>query len=70
MRVGDGETFQEEKARVSSFLEGLKARPEGCILVVCHAETMQIIEGYFRGLTDAEMWRVKIDNCETRKYSI
>lgn len=64
LKSNNGESFQEEKKRVFSFLEELKNLNYNAILVVTHSEILQIINGYYNNLSDQEMWDTKIDNCE------
>ena len=64
LKFNNGESFQEEKKRVFSFLEELKSYNLNNILVVTHSEILQIINGYFNNFSDQEMWDTKIDNCQ------
>ncbi len=64
LKFNNGESFQEEKKRVFSFLEELKSYNLANVLVVTHSEILQIINGYFNNLSDQEMWDAKIDNCQ------
>ena len=54
-RFGNGETFQEEKQRVSSFLEYLKAFSHDAILIVAHNEILKIANGIYHNLSDEQM---------------
>jgi len=65
-----GESFQDEKKRVFSFLEKLKQYSMNTILVVTHAEILKIIYGYFECLTDKEMWEKEIDNCHVLEIKV
>jgi len=53
----DGESFQEEKKRVFSFLDDLKALKANSVLVVGHNEPLKIVYGYFHNLSDEEIWK-------------
>lgn len=68
LKFNNGESFQEEKKRVYSFLEEfleeLKNLNYNAILVVAHGEILQIINGYYNNFSDQEMWNTKIGNCE------
>src|SRR3989338_5397728 len=57
-----GESFQEEKKRVFSFLDDLIKMNHKTILVVSHEEIMKIVKGYFENLSDEEMWNVGVEN--------
>ena len=70
LKFNDGESFQEEKKRVHSFLEELKLLNYGNVLVVAHSEILQIINGYYNNLSDQEMWNTKIDNCQVLEVDI
>jgi alpha-ribazole phosphatase len=65
-----GESFQEEKARVFAFLEELKEKSYGNVLIVSHHEIIKIITGYFNYLTDQEMWDLIISNCSVNRFTI
>lgn len=69
IKLNDGESFQEEKKRVFSFLEDIIGKNHSSVLVVTHNEIMKVIYGYFHGLSDSEMWAKKIDNCHIFHYS-
>lgn len=70
LKFGDGESFLEEKERVFSFLEDLKKLGANTVLVVTHSEPIQIINGYFRKLSDEEMLDTKIKNCQLLEYTL
>lgn len=69
-KVNGGESFQEEKKRISSFLEELKDYNLDNILVVAHEDTLTAINGYYNNLSDEEMWKTKIHNCEILEFDI
>ena len=64
LKLNDGESFQEEKNRIFSFLDELKNYNIKNILIVTHFETLQIINGYFNNLSNQEMWDTEFDNCQ------
>jgi broad specificity phosphatase PhoE len=70
LKFNSGESFQEEKKRVFSFLKELKNYKFNNILVITHSEILQIINGYFNNLSDREMWNTKIDNCQILEIDI
>ncbi|MFH1590268.1 MAG: histidine phosphatase family protein [archaeon] len=70
LKFNGGESFQEEKKRVFSFLEELKTYNLNNVLIVSHKEILQIINGYFNDLTDEEMWASKVSNCEVMEVDI
>jgi broad specificity phosphatase PhoE len=65
-----GESFQDEKKRVVSFLEDLKKTEYNAILVIAHQDTIQIVSGHFNGLSDKEMYDLKVDNCKIVEFNI
>ncbi len=65
-----GESFQEEKKRVFSFLKDLIKMPCKEVLIVSHEEIMKVIKGYFNKLTDEEMWALSIPNAHLMKFNV
>lgn len=61
-KIVNGESFEEEKVSVFSFLNSLKNYET--VLIVSHHEIIKIITGYFNELTNQEMWELRINNCE------
>ena len=70
LKFNNGESFQEEKKRVFSFLKEIKSYNLNNILVVTHSEILQIINGFFNNLSDQEMWNTKIDNCQVLEVNL
>lgn len=70
LKFNDGESFQEEKKRIFSFLEDLKKLNYSAILVVTHSEILKIVVGYFNNLSDQEMWDTEIDHSQVLEYDI
>ena len=70
LKFNNGESFQEEKVRVHSFLKDLESLEYNNILVVTHSEIMQIINGYYNNLPDQEMWDQDPDNCQIFEFNI
>lgn len=66
----NGESFEEEKKRVHSFVKYLKNFSYKVVLIVAHGETIQIIRGYFEDLTNKEMLNLNIKNCSIYKIKI
>lgn len=63
-RFNGEESFQEEKQRVYSFLEDIKQENYEHALIVTHSEILKIIKGYFKNLSDKDMWNTHFDNCD------
>lgn len=70
IRPKGGESFQEEKRRVFSFLDDLIKMDYRSVLVVSHEEIMKIIKGYFEKLSDEEMWDVRVGNGEIIEFEV
>ncbi len=70
IKIKDGESFQEEKARVFSFLDDLKKMHYDNVLVITHEEPIKIINGYFNNLSDEKMWEMKVPNAHLIKFDI
>ncbi len=69
-KFGNGESLEEEKNRVFSFLGELIEEKYKTVLVVTHLETIQIISGYFKNLSNREMLNVPVANCQVFKFTI
>jgi len=69
-KFNDGESFQEEKRRIFSFLMDLKKLNFECVLVVTHEETIKISLGYFNRLSNEEMWNIKVANAQIFELKI
>lgn len=69
-KINGGESFQEEKIRIHSFLNEIKNMPQSSTLVVTHAEPLKIIAGYFNGLSDSELFAKRFENAEVFEVSI
>jgi alpha-ribazole phosphatase len=70
LKLNDGESFQEEKDRVFSFLSDLSRLDYKAVLVISHMETMQIIAGYYYDLSDAQMLDVEMKNGQILEVDI
>lgn len=58
-----GESYLDQKRRVLSFLEEtLYCLQVNTVLVVTHHEVLQIVNGYYKGLSDMEMFQTRIGN--------
>ena len=68
IKLKGGESFQEEKKRVFSFLKDLIKKHYNTVLVVTHEEIIKIVNGYFNKLSDEQMFRIKVDNGRIMKF--
>jgi len=69
-RVGDGETLLEHKRRVLGFVEWLRGLPYAAVLVVAHEETLRVLAGFARRLSDEEMIDLAFSNCEVWDFRL
>lgn len=69
-RPPGGESLYDLKNRVHSFIEDIIQRSDDCILIITHMDPARIITGYFQALTDLEVWRLEIKNCELLEFDI
>jgi broad specificity phosphatase PhoE len=67
---GDGESFEEMKIRVQSFLDDLSKKDYGSVLIVGHMEIVQALIGLIKGMTNIEMWNNHVDNCQIFELEI
>lgn len=69
-REAGGESYMELVERVTDFLEHLAQQSWRCVLVVTHHEVLQVINGYYRGLSPIEMWNTPVENGEILTFEI
>ena len=67
-KFGDGESFLEEKERVFSFLSDLKSLNYDNVLVVSHGEPIKLAVGYFKSLSNEDIWKLNINNCQLLEF--
>jgi len=65
-----GESFQEVKTRLLSFIQDIRNSDYEKVLLVSHAEPLQIINGYFMQLSDRESYAIQIDNCQIIRHKL
>ena len=70
----NGESFEEEKKRVISFIKNLKKSAYKSyeayedVLIITHGEPIKIIKGYFDNLNNKKMFKLTIGNCSIHNY--
>ncbi len=64
IKLPRGESFQEEKKRLRSFLSSLKKLPYRHVLIVTHGEPLQILSGLLKKFSDQEMMKIKPRNAQ------
>lgn len=65
-----GETYAELKARVLSLLRELPGLPARRLLVVSHHEVLQVVHGYFGGISDEKSWNFWVGNADVLTYEL
>ena len=68
LKAPGGESFQELKARVHSFIDGLSKTSDKCILIVTHMDPAKVIAGYFQKYSDSEIWNQEMQNCSLLEF--
>lgn len=58
-RVNSGESVEDEKNRIFSFIEELKKKDYKVVLIIAHYDTLQIINAYVKNLSNKEMLEFK-----------
>ncbi|GAG11535.1 unnamed protein product [marine sediment metagenome] len=66
----NGESFEEEKKRVITFLKNLKKSSYENVLIVTHGEPIQIINSYFNNLNNNKMFKFKVANCQIMEFNL
>ena len=70
LKAPGGESFQDLKVRVHSFIEFLTQTCDECALIVTHMDPAKIIAGYFQRLTDVEIWNLDMPNCTLLEFQL
>lgn len=63
-RVNGGESLLDYRQRIHGFLCWLATRPESCVLLVAHEETLRMFEVFFSGCGLADVVGRSFANCE------
>jgi len=66
----NGESFEDEKKRMISFIKDLKKLSYDNVLIVTHMEPIQLIKGYFEDLENYSTLKIKFDNCQIWEIEI
>ncbi len=59
-----GESLLQHKQRIVTFLQQLHAQGADHYLMVCHEETLRVINAFYRGLNNTQMLDHHFDNCQ------
>lgn len=69
-RSSGGESLHDFQARVLPALDDLRRRPENCILVITHEETLRVLVAHLRKLSNQDLESLHFGNCESLKFSL
>ncbi len=69
-KINDGESVEEEKQRVYSFLNYLKKQKYNNVLIVAHYDTIVAIYGYVNDLNNEQMFELRPKCGEVYKFKI
>ena len=69
-KFNDGESFEEEKQRVFSFLDDLKNKNYNSLLIASHKEILQIIHSYVHKCSNEEMVKVESPNGAIMQFDL
>ncbi|MCH7568728.1 MAG: histidine phosphatase family protein [Nanoarchaeota archaeon] len=70
VKINDGESFEDQRKRISLFLKYLERKDYRIVLIVAHSDTLQIINQLINNLSDKEMLEFKPKNCKIRKFEL
>jgi broad specificity phosphatase PhoE len=61
-------SFEDRRKLIFDFLDELKKKKYKKVLIVTHDHTIQVMFGYFYGLSNEEMVKHKTKNCEIVRF--
>lgn len=67
---GGGESYEDNKARATKFLESLKTQPYACVLVVTSGGVANMLYGMTNGMTNEETYPRPIDNAALLSFEL
>lgn len=70
LKAPGGESFQDLKVRVHSFIDFLIQAGDESALIVTHMDPAKIIVGYFQQLTDSDIWNLDMPNCSLLEFPL
>lgn len=70
IRLNGGESFEDEKARVASFLNDLRTRPEATILIVTHQAMSRIIYAIIHNVPNEHVNDLAVSNTHCIEYDL
>ncbi len=69
-RFNDGESLEDVKARVRSFIEDLKTKDYDTVLIMTSKVIVQAIYGILHGASNQEAWDFEVDNAGCVEFEI
>lgn len=70
IQYGINENIQDFFKRVYSFLDELKTKYYGSVLIVAHSGVSKAFSGYFDGIGDGKFLNRGLNNCEIKEYEL
>lgn len=70
LRPPGGESLHDYQARVLPVLDWLRAQPWNCVLVVAHEETLRVLVGALRGLSQEQLLAQHFENCQCLRFNL
>ena len=70
VRLNDGESLEDVKERVRSFLEDLKAESYGSVLIVTSMSIVQAIYGILTGHSNQEAWEFEVEKASCTEFTL
>ena len=69
VRVNDGESLLDHKARVTGFIQWLAMQAFQQVIIVAHEETLRVFEAWFNKVDDHQLRTLHFPNCQVAKYT-
>jgi len=69
-KANGGESFQDVKTRMISFIEDIKKLDNKIILVVSHGNSISAIRGYLKNMSDEETLSIPVHTAEILKLEL
>ncbi|MBO5182790.1 MAG: histidine phosphatase family protein [Bacilli bacterium] len=70
IQYGSSENIKSFFERVYNFLDELKTKNYGSVLIVAHSGVSKAFSGYFDGIQDGEFLNRGLMNCEIKEYKL
>mgnify|MGYP000909610308 FL=1 len=70
-RFRDGESYEDMKKRIASFLKDLSKMDYKTVLIVTHLPILKAMRGYFKGLSNEQMdalSEAQVPNCRIMRF--